>query len=333
MSRPADPAALPILHIGYHKTATTWFQLSVYPNVPELAYIPKEKVKKAFLKPHALSFDPARTRRKIDKARRKIAKARGGAGRLALCEEALSGHYRNAGLHGALAFDMARRLHETFGSAEIVIFIRNQPDIITSAYLQNLRRGEPWPPGRFLRPTAHLPPHLRRPFRRPEFHLDHFVYPPLIRRYQALFAAHVHVFLHEDLRADQDRFLADFGARLGIAIDPARLPASKPNMSYRAHTARLARLLNRLAVDGAVEAFHIPLIRRDWRRGLLEAWNRGPLAGPRLTPRRLFGDEAVAAIERHYARSNRELEEMLGRELAPLGYPVAAAAPPRRVAA
>ncbi len=53
----------PLVHIGYHKTATTWFQRRFYPRVAGRRYIPQPIVRRALLTPHALHFDLEAARR------------------------------------------------------------------------------------------------------------------------------------------------------------------------------------------------------------------------------------------------------------------------------
>src|SRR5579862_36785 len=52
------PDATSIVHIGFPKTASTWFQRSFYPHVRSPAYVDRARVNAAFLKGNALDFDP-----------------------------------------------------------------------------------------------------------------------------------------------------------------------------------------------------------------------------------------------------------------------------------
>jgi hypothetical protein len=59
---PLVPDATPIVHIGYPKTASTWFQRSFYPHVRAPAYVDRARVNAAFLDGNAYAFDPAQAR-------------------------------------------------------------------------------------------------------------------------------------------------------------------------------------------------------------------------------------------------------------------------------
>ena len=56
----AIPAA--IVHLGYHKTATTWLQKQLFPRAQSHEFIPRKTVQQAFLAPPGMHFDPAEAR-------------------------------------------------------------------------------------------------------------------------------------------------------------------------------------------------------------------------------------------------------------------------------
>lgn len=78
MSTPA------LLHIGYHKTGSTWFQKQLYPYTQSHRYIPRRPVQEALLMERAFDFDP-------DRARDILAVASDHKP-LIICEEELSGN-------------------------------------------------------------------------------------------------------------------------------------------------------------------------------------------------------------------------------------------------
>ena len=51
---PIDPR--PIVHIGHHKTGTTWFQKKFYPRVSGYRFIPRELVRMTLLAESPLAF-------------------------------------------------------------------------------------------------------------------------------------------------------------------------------------------------------------------------------------------------------------------------------------
>lgn len=121
----------PIIHIGYHKTGTTWFQDIFYPAVRNRRYLPRAVARAAFLEAGALHFEPDQARHRLGQDRDDII----------LCEENLSGGLHNGGLAGNLSKDVAGRIHDTLPGAQIVIFVRDPCSAIASAYLQYVKGG------------------------------------------------------------------------------------------------------------------------------------------------------------------------------------------------
>jgi len=308
------------IHIGYHKTATTWFQRDVYPRVANARAVPYRAVRTALLDPDALGFDPQAARRHLG----------AGVDPLILCYEGLVGHYINSGMMGCLSRDVARRLHAAFPEAQIVIFLRNQPEMLVSTYLQYLKKGGTRTVRGFLFPDRHDPRHAKNPFKAPAFTLDHLAYWPLIAEYRRRFGAdRVHAFLYEALRADPRGFLADYARRLGLALDPDTVPLAPRNRAFGSGAMWLAWALNRLSMDDLDgRGIRLPLLPWKAKRALSAAWDRLPwLRGRHVTPARLFGAALGAEIAAHYAAHNARLATLTGLALAEHGYPMPAARP------
>lgn len=314
----ASQTSAAIVHVGYHKTASTWFQNAVYPRVANRRYIARRRVVEAFLADPAFHFDAAR-------ARERLGLAPGETG-VILCEEELSGSLHTGGHAGFLSKEMPRRIAEVLPEARIVLVIRRQPEMIASCYLQYVRAGGTYGPERYLFPERHFPGDLGRPHKAPRFSFAHFEYLPLISAYQRTFGPErVHVFLYEALQADPSRFLADFGRRLGLAVDAGRTDtAARYNASYGMAAVRLARVLNLFTAKKVVHKtclVHVPGLYKA-RTRLLDAISAGGLAGRRPCPDRLLGAETVAWIEARYRDSNRRLAETCGLALGEHGYPL-----------
>jgi len=310
----------PLVHIGYHKTASTWFQRAVYPRVRDRAFIDRRTAVHALLEPSALMFEP-------DAAHRALLAGvpDGDADTIIVCEEELSGYLHNGGLHGCLSREVRRRLQTTLPDADIVIFIRNQIDMIASCYTQYIRGGGTHGITRYLFPKRYLTGALARSHKAPLFSFDHFAYLPLIREYQHHFGPErVHVFPYEAVRDDPTAFLAHFAQRFDLDLDPGEVTASQQNAGYSPFLLQLARVLNlftrRTVVDKRT-LVHLP----GWyalRRKLLESLNRSPLRGPAASSRRILGEANARCIEQRYAETNAALAEELGLPLGAYGYPL-----------
>jgi hypothetical protein len=291
----------PIVHIGYHKTATTWFQRSVYPHATSHRWIPRARVQAAFLDPTGMAFNP-------DKARSLLME--GDDGRpLLLCEENLSGYIHNGGLHGFLPPAVAERIREVLPDANIVIFVRSHVSMIAACYAQYVRGGGTHGVHRYLFPSLYLRGAYAQPFKVPRFSFDHFEYDRLVARYDALFGPeNVHVYPFEDLR-DQQAMLARLEADLHLRLDRDRIGFDRPNASWSPSLLPAARFLNHFTARTVADKDHVVHLPGFYvvRAGLLGALSR--IIG-RGRARPLLGATLERWIEARFAASNARLRAL-----------------------
>jgi hypothetical protein len=306
-----------IVHIGYHKTASTWFQRVYYPEVRNLRYVDRLLVKQAFLGHSGFHFDP-------DLARKELGMSAPDEP-VILCEEGLSGYIHNGGLYGFLSLEMARRIRLALPDARIVVFIRSQPDIISACYQQYIRGGGTYRPRRYLHAADYLHGAIAAPYKVPRFSFDHFDYLALIRHYEELFGREsVHVIAYEIFRRDSRAFLEDYGRRLELDLDLNALDLKPKNASYSLPIVQIARVLNRFTyrtVNDKRFWVHIP----GWystRRFILETINGTGWLGRTPSPEALLGADEIRQIEERFREPNRQLAEHTGLSLGELGYPV-----------
>jgi hypothetical protein len=302
----------PIVHIGFHKTGTTWFQDCVYPRVRNLRYVPRARTQAALLEPSAFAFDAAEAARQLELA----------SGPVILCEENLSGYPHNGGLHGFLTQAVAQRIRATLPEARIVVFLRAQHEMIAACYQQYVRGGGTFSSQRYLWPSDWLRGAQSQTFKIPRFSFDHFEYDRVIAHYSALFGAgRVHVYPYEALQRDARALLERFAKDLELELDLASVPMDKRNPSYSPAVLALTRVLNRFTARTVNEKrywVHVP----QWysvRRRIVELLNRG---STRASPEDVLGAQALAWIRQRYWESNRRLEQLVRWSPAELGYPM-----------
>lgn len=305
----------PLVHIGFHKTATTWFQKAFYPRVANGRYVARKQVQTALLAPDAFSFDAAGARRTL-----------GADGeRLLLCEENLSGYPHNGGLGGLAPLATADRLRQALPDAQIVIFIREQAAMLAACHAQYVRSG-----GTRSARDYMFPPHagagaLSKWYKAPRFNLRPFEYLPLIEAYAARFGREaVHVFLYEDFAADRMGFLQRYAARLDLEVDLPGIEFDRRNRSLSPAGIDLMRRLN-LFTPGAVldKTCLLPIPRWYKRRWTLARLLLGGRLEASASPEARLGSEAVLRLHAHFARSNARLEASWDLPLARFGYAVA----------
>lgn len=307
-----------IIHVGFHKTATTWFQRHVYPAARSHCFIDRRKLRSVILGTPAMTFDAGAARRELGLEKADTP--------FILCDEDLSGVLHNGGPGARFAAKaVAQRLHALAPDAQIVIMVRAQPALAASTYQQYVREGGTASPLRYLFPEEYRHLGYARPLKAARFDFASMDHHLLIDLYDQLFGrTNVHVFAYEAFAADPTAFLREFRARLGYDMEGEPAVRERVNGSYRRGLLPLARFLNlfteRQVADKRV-LVHIPY----WyglRKRLLRRLNRLPIFGRPPNAQTLFGREAVRWIEARFVEGNQLLAKRMAQDLAALGYPM-----------
>lgn len=298
------------MHIGYHKTGTTWLQKNVFVDEKigfSLVAGPLP-VRFWFIGINAFDFDPSRVRLRF---RRSIKEA-GEQGLVPVfSHERLSGS-PYAGGHDSKA--SADRLAATFPDARILITIREQRSMILSVYKQYLRWGGAASFWQFLNVVS-------GEGRLPVFRYDFFEYHHLIGYYRSLFGAeNVLAQPYEILRARPADFLGNVTGLLGLP--DAEPPSSRSNISPSALSLALKRRANRFLVRDALNPaplFERPGINRTLHRACRRFDELAPadLLKKHEARWRDFVDQEVGD---RYVESNALTSELVGVNLQDFGY-------------
>lgn len=305
---------LPLIHLGYHKTATTWLQNGVF-NDESLGFIspwgPQAGIAvDEFVLTNPFGFDPVRARSRFEKG---IAEAREKGLVPVLSNEALCGQPVSGGRF-AYGKYVVERLRETFPDGKVLIVVREQRAALLSHYREYIANGFYGDLGRFIG-GPELPPGFA-----PDCPLDHFEYDGLVGHTQSLFGPEsVLVLPFEMLKGQRESFLAELYRFVGRPIHP--VPERAPE---------------RVGVRGLGLAFkqacnRINFGKSDWARP------RQPFAARVVSKtagwvERLAPDAWQGAYEERlrryievqigarYAGSNAHLGQLTGLELGHYGY-------------
>ena len=302
-----QPAVLlPVIHIGYHKTATTWLQHRVFPNLGDrVAFFGYLTFREALVKPSSLEFDPTRARKHVER----LMAPHAGAVRV-FSAERLSGSPHSGGHDAA---EMASRIKSVFGEAKILIVVREQVSMLVSNYKQYIRMGGTVSLEEYLEPPRDL--------RVPLFRIENFCYHHLVEHHLGLFGeARVLVLPYELLERSRERFVArllDF-----IGVDGLRLEDKGGDQRIHPSMTDLqAMLRRRVNVLSGGDTLHpvwpkAPRIAAGLHR-LIDAL--GPAdAGRRHTGP--FRARAERVAGNRYLESNRILQRHVAEDLGSLGY-------------
>ncbi|MET0984584.1 MAG: hypothetical protein ABW034_04165 [Steroidobacteraceae bacterium] len=306
----------PIIHIGYHKTGTTWFQQQFYPAVQSGNFLSRSLVREALIAPRAYAFSPERARRQLEEA--------AGDQRILICEENLSGYVHNGGLGGLLSREMAQRLYRCFPEATIVVFLRAQPSAFEASYSQYVLGGGTHGIERYLLAHENVHGALQYWYKAPLFSWQHFDYGALLDEYCQLFGRNrVHIALYEEFAADNAAFLRGFAATLGLDVNWPALATRTLNRSLSADELAILRRLN-VFTERSV------LYKKYWlasgwmykRRWPLLRWLRKvPLSNRCLASVKL-SDTLREKIAGHFRRSNTAIAARYDLPLHRYEYPL-----------
>lgn len=294
-----------LLHIGYHKTATTWMQTRLLQPVHGFAQLASHE--EIFLRvgqPHGLQFSPEPMQSLIAARLKDLAPTHVPV----ISSEVLSGHP----FFGGRGSDVyAHRLKAIAPQARILISIRSQLKILPSVYMQYIQRGGTMSAARFFKGTD-VPGFFG-------FRAEHFEYHRLIGLYRDLFGAEsVHVMTQESLQQDQEKACADLAAfceakdYTGLSAQ-ARAPHG---LSYPEYAAPLLRRINQTQRSPMTPAPALPFGETP---NLLYRGTGYVLRQPRI--KRLLRDArpVSAYVKDHFAGrfddSNRALAQMLGDQV------------------
>lgn len=224
-----------LLHVGYHKTATTWMQKLLFTPDHGFQQIADHRdVFSHIVQPHGFDFDPAIMRDLISNRMASVQEKQVPV----ISSEILSGHPFQGGHESDI---YAERLARIAPGARILISVRNQMRILPSIYMQYLLRGGTLPYDRFFEGTDEVGYFGFTP--------KHFEYDRLVRRYQELFGiSNVYVLPQESIQVSMDDCAAAVAlfcentAYRGLTVAAKRIYAP----SYPEYAAPILRRVNQV---------------------------------------------------------------------------------------
>jgi hypothetical protein len=294
-------------HIGYHKTATTWFQREALPRHPGIHPLVSAVGNDPFLTEIVLrsdrAFDAAHARAVLDRRISELGVPADGT--LVVSEERLSGHAATGGFD---TFRIADRLAAVVPDALVFFVVREQVAMIESEYLQLVQEGS-------LASLRWLLDFTPRAATVPGFDLDHYEYDRLADHYGERFGRdRVRLFEFRAVTGDPRRYLDDVATFLGVEPWPALPPevlGRRVNPGLPKRLVGVRRFMNHFE-RRPLNPHPVVSMHPFWR---------GPLwaLASRLPARRrpLLDDATRATLRARYAPSNARLAERYGITFSP----------------
>lgn len=322
----AEAGTAPLIHIGLHKTGTSWLQVHLFanPDMPFWTAAPdamQKRKSRAKFGSHLFYRGPDDNvllgdRFDVEAAREAIGVARVPPGRcLVVSNERLSGHPMSNGVDRAW---ICNRLYETLPDGRVLIVVREQRSMILSNYMQYLKYGGPRSIEGFLASEMDA--------RVPALEPTYWCYDELVRLYVERFGPErVLVLPYEMLRRAPGEFVARICRFSGVEPPATALAAAnRENASQNYVTCTLLRHVSPLIRSSRGNGFAPALLGR--RAG--QAVHLGlqkylgylvPRALNEYARKRLLA--RVDAVARStFPESNRRLAQLTGLELGQYGY-------------
>lgn len=294
-----------LIHIGYHKTATTWMQAQLFQPVHGFRMLADhDEIFTRIVQPHGLWFDPAPMQALI--AERSTGLPEGHMP--VVSSEILSAHPFYA---GQMSDEYARRLKAIAPNAKILISIRAQRKILPSVYMQYLLRGGTLPYDKFYEGTD-VPGFFG-------FRPEHFEYDRLVAYYQELFGpGNVYVMTQESLQADMNAACAALCAFVGnSAFDGLAEAALKSRgVSYPEYAVPVLRRVNHLRAGPMNPYPALPIDPSGHRLYRWSGWlMRQKPFSTLFKGKRPVSDHVKRVYSGHFTASNARLAETVAHPI------------------
>lgn len=223
------PKQKTIIHIGYPKTGTKWFQKILFSNAKNYTLLDHNDIKRLIISPNSFNYVPPKEL--IYKLENKYT---------ILSEENLLGSIQDGGMQNLHTKEMAFRLKKIAPDAQIIIFIRNQVSIIASAYLQYLNMGGNYSVKKYL-----FDKNFSFTSNRKLFSFDFFKYDETIELYISLFGEkNVFVYLYEEFASNPMLFVENFAKQHDIEFSLKQTDYKPVNKRYSRLMIPVSKFLN-----------------------------------------------------------------------------------------
>jgi hypothetical protein len=311
-----------LIHIGYHKTGTNWFQSRLFADARSgMRWLGKWKGHpvRRLVTARPLEFDAAAARASFEPL---LSEIRRQNLLPVVSYERLSGHPFSGGLDSK---EIADRLVQVFPEGRVLVVVREQRSAIISTYKQYVRAGGPLPLDLFLGPPR------SQSMRMPSFDFRHFDYCHLLRYYRSLFGPdRVLALPFERFLRDGAGFVADIGAFAGRPFTAELLDSlrydRRSNVAPTAAVIAVRRRLNRLVKRSELNVAPVFPSKRAAR--VADRWSRSSwlehVAGwlPGSQTEAKLRQQVEELVGDRYIDSNHETAELLGVDLGAYGWMV-----------
>lgn len=298
-----------VVHVGYHKTGSSWLQEELFPVLEDVA-VPLDfgTILEAIVTPHPFVFDEAKF---WDEYGATLRAAASKTNVTVLSSERLSGSPHSGGYDSRI---LTQRIQRLFPEAKILVVVREQMQMIASNYREYIRGGGTCSLKRYLNPPVAN--------HRPMFDPDYFRYDKFVEQYYEAFGTdQVKVLPFEWLKARPKRFVSEVCGFLGAAYDFDDISFAPVRVGVSDTGTRMKRWTNKVTRRNSLHpcaSLRIPGgdMAVQWALGRIDPLLRkiGREGG--------FIRQVREHLEGHYGASNKRLQQYMRADLGQLGYEI-----------
>jgi len=308
------------LHVGFHKTATTFLQWSIFPKLKKVKLIRKTHAKKLLteVRLRKLNDDD------VHRIRNEFEKQSSDKVPTLISYEGWTGSpfsQKNSKSAYKVLEDLRRIFPEEHYDVHLIIGIRKQVDLMTSLYVEFLHQGGNKKESEYIDELE----------RNNKF--SHYLYNDYLNAVEELFGDNYFVFIYENFKKGKDNYLLELLNYIGVKKVP-KYTNQQVNRSYGVFQAKMARKLNTLFKtqknpDGKIPEITIKLKRNFSKKiasKLLDKKKKTITLSPRtLLQNKLsfklhykryhLSDDLQERINEYFKEDNKKLAQREGIEL------------------
>ncbi|HIE15612.1 MAG TPA: hypothetical protein EYP69_01675 [Bacteroidales bacterium] len=285
-----------IIHIGYPKTASSWLQNQLFIRISNYRINSSSQIKEDFILQNSLTINYKTLKDKYTAFEKPF---------LISHELLVGGMIHMGGINGILTREFANRLYTVFPDAQIILFVRNQPDMIASAYNQYLRGGGNYSINKYLYQNNFKA--FNKYF---FFSFDYLKFDITIDFYKKLFGKDkVFVFLYEEFKENPKIFIENLIKTFNLDVDLSAIDFTPQNTSFRRGLIPIIKFSNILFRRAVVYKFNLFNFNRLHKKvkSVSDKLNKFPIFGSIKTSKELLGKKNYEFIWDYYKKSNSEL--------------------------
>lgn len=297
ISKMNSPGSTHIFHIGFPKTATTWFQTELYPKLSNRQYIKHREFRAVFTDELPFQYEQDDN----------IIMDCFGSESFLVCDETIIGN------NPFVVIESLNRIHKAFPNCKVVLFLRNQMDSIVSKYSQYIFRG-------FGTESANkfvsTDPMWQRVTNFQKFHPKSLCYHKTIKYLHNLFGEeNVYLYLFEDFVENPEVFIEKYLAEHNLEVN-SDIDFTPKNIGLRKGLYPIVRFFNvftRYTRRDKYYLIHIPYWMQFCKR--FYKWlNSFRIFGEPPKIHNLLSENNLFALETLYKESNQHLISIFGQE-------------------